>query len=127
MSRRYYDINGDEIHGGAIGDMVDVKITVRTNRATDKISNAVVLDLLPGGFVPVTDSITGNMEFSEIREDRVLIYTDLSRTPKTFTYRAQLTSAGEFTVPPIVANDMYNSALNAVGTTGKFTVTNAAH
>lgn len=127
ISRHYYDINGNEVHSSNIGDMVDVKITVRTNRNTEQVSNAVVLDLLPGGFVPVTDSITGNMDFSEIREDRVLIYTDITRTPKTFTYRAQLTSAGEFIVPPIAANDMYNSAISAVSTTGKFTVLNAEH
>ncbi|MBO7509011.1 MAG: alpha-2-macroglobulin family protein [Alphaproteobacteria bacterium] len=127
ISRHYYDINGDEVKSATIGDMIDVKITVRTKDTTNYVSNAVISDLLPGGFAPVSDSITGDTEFSEIREDRVLLYTDISRTPKTFTYRAQLTSSGEFTVPPITANDMYNSGINAVGNTGKFTVSNAAH
>ena len=66
------------------------------------------------------------MDFSEIREDRILIYTDLNRTPRTFTYKAQLSVSGEFTVPAITAQDMYNPSTNATGTTGTFTVSNAA-
>ena len=127
ISRHYYDINGNEIHSGAIGDIVDVKITVRTRGITDYVSNAVISDLLPGGFVPVSDSLGGDMEFSEIREDRILIYTTLNRTPRTFTYRAQLSVAGKFAIPPIAASDMYNPATSAVGQSGTFTVSNATN
>jgi hypothetical protein len=125
ISRKYYDLDGNEINSAKIGDMLDVKITVRTRGVTDNISNAVISDLLPGGFVPISDTLAGSMDFSEIREDRVLIYTQLGRTPKTFTYRAQMSVAGEFTVPPITANDMYNPTISAVGQTGTFTVSNA--
>ena len=127
ISRHYYDVNGNEIHSGAIGDIVDVKISVRTRGITDHVSNAVISDLLPGGFVPISDTLTGqDMEFSEIREDRILIYANIDRTPRTFSYRAQLSVAGEFTIPAITAQDMYNPSTNATGASGTFTVSNAA-
>lgn len=125
ISRHYYDMNGDEITSGSIGDMVDVKISVRTRGTTNNVANAVIADLLPGGFVPISDTLTGDMEFSEIREDRILVYASLDRTPRTFTYRAQLSVAGKFAVPPITAQDMYNPATNATGPSGTFTVSNA--
>ena len=127
ISRAYYNTNGDKISSGDIGEIVDVKITVRTRGGTSRIENAVISDLLPGGFVPISDSVSGDMTNNEIREDRVLIYTDLSREQKTFTYRAQLTVAGKFTTPPVTAMDMYNSELRATGDTGTFTVSNASN
>jgi uncharacterized protein YfaS (alpha-2-macroglobulin family) len=51
----------------------------------------------------------------------------LTRTVSTFTYRAQLTVAGEFTVPNVTAMDMYNSEIRATDGTGKFTVSNASN
>ena len=67
------------------------------------------------------------MDFSEVREDRVLIYANIGRTPLVFSYRAQLSVAGEFTVPPITAAAMYNSAIRAIGDGGKFTVSNESN
>lgn len=125
--RTYYDKDGKEIDSGKIGDIVNIKIVARTLGRTDKIDNAVISDLLPGGFIPLSDTLTGAPEFSEIHEDRVLIYTSLSRTPTVFTYSAQMTVAGQFAVPPISASDMYNSGLTTTGTTGTFTVSNETH
>ena len=124
ISRKYYDANGNEITAGNIGDIIDVKIVARTRGGTEQVSNAVITDLLPGGFIPMTDSLNGEKEFSEIHEDRILIYTALSRTPSVFTYRAQISAAGKFAVPPIAASDMYNAAVNATGESGTFTVSN---
>lgn len=127
ISREYYDTNGNRITSGNIGDIVDVKITAHTRGGTNAVSNGVIIDLLPGGFVPISDSVAGDMEYNEIREDRVLIFAPLTRTVSTFTYRAQLTVAGEFTVPNVTAMDMYNSEIRATDGTGKFTVSNASN
>ena len=126
ISRRYYDANGNEVDSGKIGDIVDVKIVARTRGGTEQIDNAVISDLLPGGFIPLADSLTGKREFAEIHEDRILIFATLSRAPSVFTYRAQMSSAGKFTIPPISASDMYNAGVNATGTAGTFTVSNEA-
>ena len=125
ISREYYNANGESVSSGEIGDILDVKITVRTRGGTQEINNAVITDLLPGGFIPISDSVSGNMVHNEIREDRVLIYAPLLREPETFTYRVQLSVAGEFTVPSVAVMDMYNSELRATTDAGKFTVSNA--
>lgn len=125
VSREYYNTNGEKITSGEIGDIVDVKITARTRGGTQRVENSVICDLLPGGFIPMSDSVTGDMHHNEIREDRVLIYAPLTRNPSTFTYRVQLSVAGEFTVPPIAAMDMYNSEIRATSDSEQFSVSNA--
>ncbi|MCR4918160.1 MAG: hypothetical protein K5912_04455, partial [Alphaproteobacteria bacterium] len=70
ISRKYYDLDGNEISSGHIGDIINVKISARTRGTTDNVSNAAITDLLPGGVVPVIDSLEGDMDFSEIHEDR---------------------------------------------------------
>lgn len=122
--REYYDMNGAKVTSGNIGDVITVKIFARTRGGTDTATNVVITDLLPGGFIPNTESITQNVDFVEMREDRVLIYTDLSREEKQFSYTVQLGTAGTFTIPGIHAESMYNPQINATGTTGTFKVNN---
>ena len=105
MIREYFDVDGNRISASSLGDTVIVKITARA-RSTNFIPNIAIVDLLPGGFI--AEEITGDATFSEIREDRVIIYTDLSRHDASFTYRATPTAAGEFAIPQIWATSMYN-------------------
>ena len=106
------------------GDTVTVKISARTRGGTDNADNVVITDLLPGGFIPDSQTIAGDMEYAEFRTDRVLIFTDLTRDTREFTYTAQIGSAGEFTVPAISAMSMYNPEISATGRTDTFTATN---
>ena len=103
--REYLDSDGNRTTHANLGDIVTVKITVRA-RATNHLPNVAIVDLLPGGFV--AEEITGPATFSEIREDRVIIYTDLDRSETTFTYHAQVTAGGTFAVAPIRAMSLYN-------------------
>lgn len=127
VTRLYYDTDGNEINSGKIGDIVTVKITIHARGDTDYVDNVVISDLLPGGFSPMSDSLSGDIDFSEIREDRVLIYTNVGRTPLVFSYDAQLSVAGEFAVPSVTAAAMYNSGIRAIAKGGKFTVSNEAN
>ena len=120
--REYFDASGDRITSGSIGDIVTVKISARTRGGTDTVSNVVITDLLPGGIIATPGTITGDAEFTEIREDRVLIYTTLYRTPREFTYTGQLGAVGEFAIAPIAAQSMYNAQIRATGRDGTFTV-----
>ena len=123
--REYYDANGNRINRAKIGDIITVKIMARTRGNTDYVSNVAITDLLPGGITP--DTISGDMDFSEIREDRILIFTPLSRDMRTITYTARATAAGAFQIPPISAAAMYNPQINATGATGgRFTISNAS-
>ena len=126
ISREYYAADGRQIKSGRIGDIVTTKIFVRTRGATDNVSDLVITDLLPGGFIP--DTISGDMDFSQIREDRVLVYTHVGRDTLEISYTAQLGTAGVLNVPPIRAMSMANPAIRAVGTTDEtFTVLSTAN
>ena len=122
--REYYDSNDNRITSGNIGDIVTVKIFARTRGGVDVAQNVAITDLLPGGFIPNFESATGNMDYIEMREDRVLIYTDLTRDTSEFTYTAQIGTAGTFTIPGLRAESMYNPQIAATGDSGIFTVKN---
>lgn len=123
--REYYDMDGNRISSAKIGEQITVKIMARTRGNTDYASNVVITDLLPGGIT--ADAISGDTEFSEIREDRILIFTPLTRDARIITYTARATAAGTFEIPPITAASMYNPQINATGTVGgRFTVSNAS-
>lgn len=124
--REYFDMSGNRITRAKLGDIINVRITARA-RSTNHIPNVAILDLLPGGFV--AEDISGDATFSEIREDRVIIYTDLTRQERTFTYRAQLTAGGEFAIAPIRAMSLYNASVfgTDVPATKTFSVLNASN
>ncbi len=124
IARDYYDANNTRITSGNIGDTVTVRISVRTRGATAHADGVVITDLLPAGFTVNEDSFTGTPTFMEIREDRVLVFTDASREIQTFEYTATLGAAGTFTAPAIHAASMYNPAINATGDATTFTVSN---
>ncbi len=110
ITRTYYDAYNNRITSASLGDIVTVKISARA-RGTDILPNVAIIDLLPGGFI--AEEVIGNQTFSEIREDRVIIYTDLTRSVSEFTYRAQISSAGTFAISPIYATSMYNPDISA--------------
>lgn len=121
--REYYDQQGNRVTSGNIGDIITVKIFARTRGNVENASDVVISDLLPGGFI-IDEIKSAESENIEVREDRVIIYTDLSRTSKEISYTAQLGSTGTFTIPGIYAESMYNSKINATGNTGTFKVLN---
>lgn len=125
VSREYLDSADNRITSAKIGDIVTVRIFARA-RGADFVPNVAITDLLPGGFV-VDGDVTGNAAFTQVRDDRVVVFADVSRSGELFEYTAQLTTSGEFNVPPIHAESMYNPGINATGDMSKFTVTNETH
>ena len=124
VTREYYNADGDRITQANIGDIVTVRISARTRGGTDIAENVAITDLLPGGFIANADSVTGTPEYFEVREDRVLIYADLTREVTEFTYTVQVGASGTFAIPAISAESMYNPQIRATGRTGTFTVLN---
>lgn len=123
ITREYYDNDGNRITTANVGDTITVKINIRSRRG-DIIPNVVITDLVPGGFI--AGEVTGDISFAESREDRVLVFLDVTRDGQTITYNAQIGAAGSFQIPPIHAESMYNPQINATGSVGKtFTVSNA--
>lgn len=123
VTRHYYNAAGNRITSAPAGSDVTVKITVRARDGSNQIPNVVISDLLPGALSVIPGSLTGPMTYYENREDRVLIFADVTRAGTEFTYSATVTTPGEFAVPPISAASLYNPAIRAVGHDDRFIVT----
>ena len=74
---------------------------------------------LPVGVPERSDWIPNHVD---VREDRVLMYGEVTRDVRTFTYRVRATNAGTFQVPPAFAEGMYNRTLTGLSLGGKLEV-----
>jgi uncharacterized protein YfaS (alpha-2-macroglobulin family) len=108
-------------------------ITVES--AAKPLSNVIISDLLPAGFeienprlktTPRLSWIPGQaapVSFQDIRDDRVLIFTDLTPGRKfEFYYSLRAISAGQFKMPPVSAECMYNPLVAGAASSGVVTV-----
>ncbi|WP_131783393.1 alpha-2-macroglobulin [Legionella gresilensis] len=113
--REYLSLDGKPITQIFLGNEIQVRIKIR---ALDNqfFNNIVILDLLPGGFEVNTDSInTEEVDYVDLREDRVVLFTSVGSETKEIRYRIKPTNIGQFIVPPIYAESMYYPAIQAQG------------
>lgn len=101
--KEYLDKDGKPISHARIGDEITVKISLRSLKG-DNINDIAVVDLIPGCFEIVGNSINvdGWFDFGEIREDRALVYLTAEPKTRTVTYRAKVVARGEFVVPAVL-------------------------
>jgi uncharacterized protein YfaS (alpha-2-macroglobulin family) len=136
--RDYTDAKGQPLTRITVGDEIDVHVKIRA--ISDKaISNIAIVDLLPGGFDPVialppvpagTDTdgsapppvaaptvrVTGSTwqpSYTDVREDRVVIYGVALPNVQEFIYRIKASTAGKFIVPPAYGESMYDRRIQA--------------
>lgn len=120
--REYRNMNDNMINTTHLGDEIIVAIRIRA--LDDQYHNNVaIVDLLPGGFEVVRDSVQlKNIDYADIREDRVIFFTSVSPDSFEISYRIKATNKGKFTVPPAFAMSMYNPAVQSLGTAANITV-----
>lgn len=121
ITRDYLDDDGNEVIQLEQGKEVTVRLQIRT-LGDELASNVAVIDLLPGGFEVIRKSVprtayNWRADYVDVREDRVVFYGSFGSSVKELTYRAKLTAAGKFTVPPAFAESMYDRSIRA-GTLG---------
>ena len=114
--REYLDDNGDPVSSAQVGDELTVQIRVRSTGRTR--TNVAVVDMLPGGFEVLTDTIRDQYQdwyadYKDVREDRVVIYGSFTDRITEIQYRVKLTSAGNFVVPAAFAGSMYDRSIQA--------------
>ena len=112
-----------------LGDRVTVRLRLRAIRSVP-VTNVAVIDLLPGGFEVADDSLqpgvnTAGMDYVDVREDRAVFYGPATNRVHEITYRIKPTARGEFTVPPIFAESMYDKKIQSIGLGGHLTVVDA--
>jgi len=135
ISREYLDINGSPIdyHNISLGEQIICHIKAK---ATDNsLSNVVINDLLPAGLeienprLKTTPKLSWlpkpgrDIEHQDIRDDRLLLFTSLNtRREVEYYYSLRAISAGQYNIPPIAAECMYNPTIAAAASSGLMTI-----
>ena len=58
----------------------------------------------------------------DVREDRVVLYGNLSKDASTFVYRLRATNAGTYQIPPVFAEGMYDRTVAGISQAGKLEI-----
>ena len=141
---KYTDMAGSPISVEDIRQGADFMsaVTLSNISGTSDYSNLALTHIIPSGWeiynermiVPeasssnsneanTSESSAGKYTYKDIRDDRVLTYFDLRRgESKTFTVRLQATYAGNFILPAIQCEAMYDAAVQARTKAGRTTV-----
>ena len=129
VQRAYRNAEGRELSGVSLGDVVSVHITARAMGTP--LPDCVIVDLLPGGFemvLPDEDAEGENPAEpapslrAERREDRLLLFTDLSTKLFTYSYKIRAVNKGRFALPAVHAEAMYDPTARANSASGVMTV-----
>ena len=121
--REYQNMDNSAIETTRLGEEIIVRIHAR---ALDNQyhNNIALVDLLPGGFEVIRDSLNmQNIDYADVREDRVIFFTSLGPDAKEITYKIKATNTGKFIVPPMIADAMYNPQLQSISLASHMTVT----
>lgn len=123
ISREYRDSEGNVITTIPLGKEVEVHIQLRS--LDDRfVSNVAIVDLLPGGFEVVRDSVKQDkVDYADVREDRVVYFLTALPDAQELVYRIKATNVGTYLIPSILAESMYNPEVKAIGKAGQFSVT----
>ena len=131
VRREYLDANGNPLGKGTLktGDQVVAKITAT---AKDKnLDNVVIDDLLPACFeienprlatsgrLEWVQDKSSSSDYLDIRDDRLLLFASLQQGRQfTYYYSMRVICAGEFMVPPVSAECMYDPLIKSSGSSG---------
>jgi len=117
VNRRYTQRGGGSMQELAVGDVVEVKLTVKLD---DDVNYLVVEDPLPAGLEPIDTSLDITSEeyqtddgdrtwtYIELHDERVALFATFLRAGTfTYEYLARATIPGDFQVLPGQAYPMY--------------------
>jgi len=57
-------------------------------------------------------------QHADVRDDRLVLYGDITKDASTFVYRVRATNAGVFQAPPAFAEGMYDRTVTGVSAAG---------
>jgi hypothetical protein len=93
----------------------------------DRVNQIAVVDLLPGGVEPTLDreAIAGSNwtpQHIDFRDDRVILYGDVTKDVATYIYKVRATNTGIFQFPPAFAEGMYNRQITGISQASKLEI-----
>lgn len=136
----FLDAKGKVINEAELGEEVTVRVRVRS---LDRryLPQVALVDVLPGGLEPVLTSpsdsddpdtplwrkrlggsSTWQIEYADIREDRVIFYGGINDHLTEVTYKVRATNVGTFVVPAAYGEAMYEHRIFARSVGGSFKV-----
>ena len=128
VSREYRNSAGKPVTSAKLGEELTVVVRVRSTEE-QYLSNVAIEDLLPGGFEIVEESVHtgscadwGEIDYADVREDRLLAFGTVTGTETEITYRIKATNHGTYAIPPVQAEAMYHQKIRARGVSGTLTV-----
>ncbi|MEY2501244.1 MAG: alpha-2-macroglobulin [Verrucomicrobiota bacterium] len=126
--REVLDKSNKPVTTTQLGEVLTVRLRIRSLRP-EWISNVALIDLLPGGFEVVSSSLTPGVseikgvDYVDVREDRAIFYGTVPTETLEITYQIKSCNRGNFVVPPVFAESMYDRNVKGRGLGGKISVT----
>jgi len=116
--REYLNEKGDVVSQAELGEMITVRLRVRTTDGS-VLSDGAIVDLIPSGFDIDTDSVRLNKsefrpEYTDLREDRIVLFGTIEGSSREYTYKMRAMTPGQFKVPPSYGEAMYDRKIWSV-------------
>jgi hypothetical protein len=136
VRRTLYNRNGSKVNNYQFrqNDLVLVEIAIKGLTST-YVENVAITDILPACFEienPRLTSLPPGMsfpngrsspEYTDIRDDRINLFTTVSNNTKYFYYLVRVVSAGTYQMGPVSADAMYNGEYHSYHGAAKIVVT----
>jgi hypothetical protein len=135
VRRTYHTEDGDplDLREVTLGERVVVHISAEATQ--DPLQNVVINDMLPAGVEIENPRLQtspalmwiqpehNQVVYRDMRDDRMLVFADLHpERPLEFYYTVRVIAAGEFVVPPVMGECMYNPLVASAASSGKMIV-----
>jgi hypothetical protein len=127
VQRDFFHLDGRPIDLGHIrqGDILVARIGLRSRSGT--VRNIVVADLIPAGLEIENPRLMSRgvpgwarggeflpIEYMDIRDDRLLLFTQANTNVREFIYTLRAVTRGRFVLPPIKAEAMYDPTVVSI-------------
>ncbi len=135
VEREYLTREGKAVDLGSVkqGDLLVVKTRVRS--VAGPVQNVAIVNLLPSGLevenprlettekLPWITDANLRPSYMDLRDDRILVFANLPPNSwQTYYSVVRAVTPGEFRLPPVHAEAMYDPALRATGERGEIEV-----
>ncbi len=121
----------------AVGDEVVVAILARVHNVPAR--QIAITDLLPACLEMIVaeggdaqevgtgkgariNEVSMSPDYADRREDRLLLFTPLGTAESVFRYRARVIASGDFILPPLYGEAMYNPTIRARSAPGRLMI-----
>ena len=119
MTVSYQDKNGNALNPYNLNVGTDVRVIVTVKNPSEyQVTELALSYYLPSGWELVNDRLSGGGTGNEgakhidLRDDRAYFYFDLTpNSKKTFTIKANATYEGNYMIPAVRCEDMYNNEI----------------